>query len=364
LIDRVGARKVIVPSLLIFAACLISFYFLSARLWQFYAIYVVIGLVSGGTSTLPYFRVISDWFDRKRGLALALVMIGYGVGTFILPPLASWLIETVGWRRAYVVIGVMVVAVAVPVVALFLKEKPQMMGLCPDGESREPAVADKPAGHDFGLTTREALRTNTFWLIVIPIFLIATSIMGCSVHLIPLLTDRRLTPQTAALAASLTGAAVMLGRLVAGYLLDRYMASVVAVGFFCGAALGIFFLWSGATGMAAFVGAFLIGLGNGAEGEVLGYLVSRYFGMRSFGEIYGYALSSFTLGGVVGPLLMGIGFDATGSYRLVLGIFLLATLASAGLMTRLGPYRVWETAAVESAGSSIVRPLARQSECD
>ena len=102
---------------------------------------------------------------------------------------------------------------------------------------------------------------------------------------------------------------------------------------------------TGVAGGLTFAAAFLIGLGNGAEGEVLAYLVGRYFGLRAFGAIYASALSAFTLGGVVGPLLMGFSFDFTGSYRLVMGIFILATLTAAGLMLRLGPYRVWEPAA-------------------
>src|SRR5262249_57360111 len=118
----------------------------------------------------------------------------------------------------------------------------------------------------------------------------------------------------------------------------------VAVCFFCGAALGFVLLWSGVTGSLAFVAAFLVGLGMGAEGDIIAYLVSRYFGLRAFGEIYGYAFAAFTLGGVAGPLFIGVSFDATGSYGLALSVFVVATLSAAGLMTRLGPYRTWVAA--------------------
>ena len=102
--------------------------------------------------------------------------------------------------------------------------------------------------------------------------------------------------------------------------------------------------YSGVTGVLAFAAAFLVGLGLGAEGDIIAYLVSRYFGLRAFGEIYGYAFAAFTLGGVVGPLLIGVGFDSTGSYGLVLSAFVVAALIAAALMTRLGPYRPWVTA--------------------
>lgn len=351
LVDRWGARKVIVPSVLLFAFGLFSFALLSARLWHFYAIYLFLGIVGGGTAPIPYSNVISHWFDRRRGLALGLSMVGLGLGTFIMPFLAQTLIEAVGWRQAYMLIGVMVGAVAIPVVGLFLKETPHMLGLWPDGERGGHRGATSTGAHQDGLSFHEAWHTGTFWLMVGAFFLVSASVHGCLIHLVPLLTDRGVSAQNAALATSLLGGALLLGRVGTGYLLDRFFASLVAVCFFCGAALGIGLLWGGITGSVAFAAAFLIGLGLGAEGDIIAYLVSRYFGLRAFGEIYGYAFAAFTLGGVIGPVCMGIGFDAMDSYRFVLGVFVIATLIAAGLMTRLGPYRVWETAAPAQAAS-------------
>jgi len=345
MVDRLGARKVIIPSALIFGFSLLSFYFLSGSLVHFYAIYVLMGLVGGGSSLVPYARVISHWFDKKRGIALGLAAIGVGSSTFIMPSLSYALIATTGWRGAYSVLGLMVMIVTVPVVGRFLVDKPQMMGLLPDGET----VATTQSGHlradTDGMTAGEALRTSTFWLLFAAFFLIGISVVGCLIHLVPMLTDRGISHQTAAFATSVLGGAVIIGRVASGYLLDRLLASFVAVIFFFGAAFGILVLWNGAIGKWAFVAAFLIGMGMGAENDIVAYAVSRYYGLRAYGEIYGYSLISFALGGVVGPLLMGIGFDRTGSYRLVLGVFLLATLLGAALMTRLGPYRLSRTAA-------------------
>jgi MFS family permease len=144
---------------------------------------------------------------------------------------------------------------------------------------------------------------------------------------------------------------ILIGGIIAGYLLDRFFASYVTTSFFTGTALGILFLWSGVVGGLAFVAAFLIGLGMGAAGQMIPYLVSRYFGLRSFGEIYSYALISFSLGGVVGPLLMGVSFDSTGSYRLGLGVFLLTTFIAGGLMMRLGPYQIWQPEVVQATAA-------------
>jgi sugar phosphate permease len=354
LIDRIGARKIILPSVLIFGLCLISFQMLSGNLWHFYAIYLVMGLVGGGNSLVPYSGVISHWFDKRRGLALGLAAIGVGLSTFLIPSLAHTLISATGWRGAYTILGLMVTLVTIPVVGFFLVDKPQLMGLLPDGEIVPHQELKTPPGELEGLTSFAALRTRTFWLLFFAFLLIGISVVGCLIHLVPMLTDRGVSARTAAFATSVLGGAVILGRVVSGYLLDRLFASYVATVFFIGAGIGILILWSGAAGVWAFVGAFLIGMGMGAENDIIAYVVSRYFGLRAYSEIYGYVLISFAMGGIIGPLMMGIGFDRTGSYRVILGVFLVATLLGAVLMTRLGPYRVWNTSASGSDGSQVV----------
>jgi len=346
LVDRFGARKVIVPSVLILGMCFMSFYFLSNSLGQFYAVYIVMGLVGGGSATLPYSGVIAHWFDRKRGLALSLAAAGAGLGSLVVPPLVHAVITSMGWRSAYLLMGLTTILVTAPAVTFFLKETPQMMDLLPDGEAVEQASAHTPS-QDEGISCGEALHSGVFWMICIGFFFVASSVIGCLIHLVPMLTDRGMSSRSAALAVALLGGASLLGGVAAGYLLDRFFASYVSLSFFMGAGLGILFLWSGAVGGLAFAAASLIGLGMGAAGQIIPYLVSRYFGLRSFGEIYSYALISFSLGGVVGPVVMGMSFDYTGSYRLVLSTFLLATLIAAGLMMRLGPYGVWQTAVAE-----------------
>jgi len=348
LVDRFGARKIILPAALLFGLGLASFYFLTPNLWHFYAIYIFLGIVGSGTAAVPYYKVISHWFDKRRGLALGLTMGGAGIGFFVMPSLSYALIATVGWRMAYVLIGLTVIVVTVPVVGLFLKERPQMMGLLPDGAliRHGDLETQQPVGS--GIMGREAWRAPTFWVMCTALFLVSVSLNGCLIHLVPLLTDRGISAQSAALAASLLGGATLLGRVGTGFLLDRFFATNVAVCFFGVAALGILMLWAGFAGPLPFVAAALLGVGIGAEGDIMPYLVGRYFGLLAFGEIYAYVLAAYTLGAVVGPLLMGVGFDSTGSYYSVLAPFLAVTLAGALLMTRLGPYRTWK-ATVEPA---------------
>jgi sugar phosphate permease len=263
--------------------------------------------------------VISHWFDKRRGLALGLAAIGVGLSTFLMPSLAYGLTALAGWRGGYTILGLTVIVVTVPVIALFLVDKPQIMGLLPDGDVDADAhhLEPKKVIEVHGMTAGETLRTGTFWVLFVAFLLIGISVVGCLIHLVPLLTDRGVSAQTAAFATSVLGAAVIFGRVASGYLLDRIFASYVALIFFFGAAVGVL-------------------------------VVSRYFGLRAYAEIYGYVLISFALGGVVGPLLMGFSFDRTGSYNIALGVFLFATLLGAALMTRLGPYRVWKSS-VEAA---------------
>ena len=269
LLDRFGARRVIVPCLLMFGLGVLSFSFLLPKLWHFYTIYVFIGVAGSGTTPVPFSKVISHWFDRRRGIALALIATGSSLGAFVLPPFAQALIDAVGWRQAYFLLGLLVIAVTVPVVGLFLRDTPQTVGLSPDGDRAFKGAASTPAVQEQGLSNREAWHTGTFWLIVAAFFLMSVSFHGCLIHLVPMLTDRGVPAQEAALAISLLAVGSMTGRLGAGYLLDRFFGPHIAIALFSLATAGILLLWSGLGGGWAFLAATLLGLGMGAEGDIV-----------------------------------------------------------------------------------------------
>jgi len=352
LVDRYGARKVILPATAMFGAVLLGAKVLSASLTQSYFFYVLLGLLVNGVGPVPYGDVVSHWFERNRGLALGLMMLGIGSGAIIMPFLAQRLIARFGWRAAYVILGCAVLLISLPVVAVFLKEHPGKLWLLPDGVMRS-ALRTHDAGTS-GLASREAFRTPTFWLMLSAFFLVGASVHGCLVHMTAMLTDRGLTMETAALGSSLMGAAVLLGRVGSGYLLDRFFAPYLAAGFFGGVTVGIGLLWAGATPGLAFAGAFLIGLGMGAEVDEIAYLIGRYFGLRAFGEIYGWAFGAFVLAGALGPLAMGAGFDLSGSYRGPLEAFFATSLVATALITRLGDYRYYAGQQGESELLTVV----------
>jgi MFS family permease len=338
LIGRYGARMVILPATAMAGTILILNKVLSSSIWHFYFFYAVLGLLIHGMSPLPYGHVVAHWFDRHRGLALGLMMVGIGSGAMIMPSLGHALIARYGWHTAYAILGSMVLLISLPVVAVVLKKKPQDLGLWPDG-ARPALGAALPDTSFLGLSRSDAWHGRTFWILVCAVSLVSVSVQGCLVHMTAMFIDRGVPVQTAALAASVMGAAVLIGRVGTGCLLDRFFGPHVAALFFGGTALGLGLLLIGSALSVAFLGAFLVGLGLGAEVDMIAYLVSRYFGLRSFAEIYSLVFGAFGLAGAFGPLLMGAGFDRTGSYHVPLAAFLAATLVAAVLMTRLGPYR-------------------------
>jgi MFS family permease len=335
LTDRFGARRVILAGTAVFGSILLGNRFFSGSIARFYCFYVLLGLSVGGIGPIPYGSLISRWFDKFRGFALGLTMLGIGLGAVIMPTLAQTLIERFGWKTAYSILGASVLLICWPIVGYFLDEKPENFGLLPDGAS---AKKDGIEDGRQGLTAREAWHSVEFWLMLCAFILVSASVQGCVVHLIPMLSDRNPGARAAAAGSSLIGAAVMIGRLGTGYLLDRTLAGRLASIVFAASASGIGLLLLG-NRPAAFVGVFLVGLGLGAEIDLIPYLTSRYFGLLDFGKVYSFLFAAFALAGALGPLLMGAAFDRTGSYRVALMAFFVAALIAAVLMTRLGPYR-------------------------
>ena len=332
LTDRFGSRRPILVCMTLFGALYASLSLLTPRLWHLYAVFLLLGLVGPGTSAVPHASLISRWFTERRGLALGLAMSGTALGGVIWPSATQSLMDRFGWRNAYAISGGAVLLVAIPLMLLLLKEPSALV------RSSRQVVTNE---HAAGLTRREALGGSLLWLMMFSFFIISMSIHACMIHLVPMLKDRGMTPVAAAFAASLFGAAGMIGRLGMGYLLDLLPAERVPTIAFSMIAAGIFLLFGGAAGPGAYIAAMLIGFGYGAESATIPYLVGRYFGMRSFGEIYSYLFISVPLGGALGAELMGTGFDHKGSYQLVLFFCGAATVVAALMMLRLGSYPIF-----------------------
>ncbi len=337
LVDRFGARKVILPATVLVGLTLLASNFCFRRIWQLYLLYIIFGLAGSGAGPVPYSDLVSCWFNRRRGLALGLTMFGLGAGAFVMPALAQKLIGIAGWRFAFSIFGAAILVFTVPVVATFLKEKPGPMLAATDGLFNDELSCRGTDDHR-GLTLNQARRTGTFWVLLSAYLLLAASMQACFTHIVPVLADRGTPARAAALAASVCGAGLLVGRTGSGYLLDRFFAPRAAALIFGVAGAGIAVLWSANSQGLGLTAAFMIGMGLGSEGDVMAYLTSRYFGLRSFGQIYGYLFAGFVLAGGFGAYLMGAAFDAHGSYTFALGLCCIIAFTGGALILTLGPY--------------------------
>jgi MFS family permease len=339
LIDRFGPRRVIMSGSVVFGAGFCTFWFLSASLWQFYAFYLLTAFGGACLTSLPFGTTISRWFVHRRGIALGIMGVGVFLGGMYAPPLVTYVITVAGWRWAYVILGLVIWVVALPVIGFFFVDRPQQIGLRPFGEGEEhseqtPAVTHTAHGRDFTLT--EARGTPAFWYMSVSFGLLSAVLHGCITHFAPLLTDKGLSPQQAAAALMLLSGMGVLGRLIAGYLVDRFPAHLVAAGLFLGIVVGLCAAFHANDLRFALLFAVMAGLGFGAETDIMPYLISHHFGVSSLGKIFGWIYGAFAFGGMIGPFLMGKIFDVTGSYHLALTILIPLTVVGAGLMLPLG----------------------------
>jgi predicted MFS family arabinose efflux permease len=188
------------------------------------------------------------------------------------------------------------------------------------------------------LTLKQALGTYRFWFASIAMMFAAAAINGTIAHIVPILSDRGIAAGTATTAVAAAGLSLIIGRMLSGLALDRFAGPYVAGFFFMIPLIGMAMLGLGAVGPVAVIAAVLLGLGIGAEGDIMAYLTGRYFGMAHYGLIYGCILAFFTLGSGLGPWLMAHAFDAYRSYSVGLIGLGIALSAAIVLVTTLGPY--------------------------
>ncbi|MGA2602075.1 MAG: MFS transporter [Bryobacteraceae bacterium] len=323
LLDHYPARRIILPCLAIFGIAFASLSLLTNHLWHLYAVFLVLGIVGNGTAYLAYSRVLTTWFEERRGLAFAVLMAGGAIGAIVLPPLAGAWIAAFGWRAAFALLGLMILVVGLPS-GMRVRQRPNL--------SRSTHLVT-------GLSVGEAMQSRMFWIVVAVLFIASLSQNGSIAHLSALLTDRGISPTRAAWAASAMGGAILAGRLITGWLLDRCFAPRVAFCLLALSALGVFLLSGAHTMLMGTAGSALIGFGMGGEADVTPYLLAKYFGLQSFSRLYALTWTAYSIAGAIGPVIMGKAFDATRSYQALLTDLSLLTLFAASLMLFLPRYR-------------------------
>jgi MFS family permease len=332
--DRVSAVIITTVSLAALAVALFLFSRLGSDLRLYYVGFASMALTACGAATLVYARVVSANFVRGRGLALGLAMIGNGLTGILLPILLVPFAASAGWRSGFIVLAVLV-AVFTPVVGFLMSRSRPQRVLSADAEDTQAR-----AGKAFG----EALREPTFWIMVVVFAIIPLAASGMFLHFLAFLSDAGVDPKQAGWIASLSGVALIVGRVSTGWLIDRAFAPHVAavmmlISAACIACLAIF----GAP--AAVLGAVAIGLSIGAELDLIGYMTARYFGMRAFGRVYGLLYAAVLVGSASSPVAYGAVFDATHSYTA--GLYVAAALlaVSAGLFMTLRQFPPLEAGA-------------------
>ena len=235
LVDRFGIRAVALPAIVLFSLATASVAWIPASPAAFIALYALMGLGAAGQTPLIYAKAITARFDHERGLALGVAMAGVGLGAALVPQFAQGLIRVAGWRAAYTGLGLLTLVLAFPSVALFVGRPAAGREVL----SRKASIPAFP-----GLTGAEALRTARFWRLAVSFFIVSGTTGGVVSHLVPLLTDRGVSPQSATGMVGIAGLALIGGRLLAGFLLDRLHAPYVAATFFLTPLIGIIVLLS------------------------------------------------------------------------------------------------------------------------
>jgi MFS family permease len=320
LIDKYGSKKVMMPSIFFFGLLLGGIPLFVGDLTDLYLFYGVIGVLSGGAAAVPYLRLAGAWFIKRRGLAFGLIMSGGGLGYAYSPPLVQYMIDNYGWRSGYYALAAIVIFLVLPLIQLFIHDHPRDLKLLADGDTvdvDEPVVA---ADEEEKIKLSELLRMPLFYQLFATFMLLTFCLYGLMSNLVPMLLDRGMDTTGAALAASTVGITIIVSRIVIGFLLDKFFAPRVGMVCFLLSAMGTAFLAFGAVGPTAFIAAIFFGFSVGAELDLLAYLITRYFGISSFGMVYGILFAAF-LGGVsLGPVVFGRLFDSYGSYVNILSI--------------------------------------------
>jgi predicted MFS family arabinose efflux permease len=334
-LDAFGVRPPLLASITLFALATAAMALLTPSFLVLLLLYGLAGLIGVGQNPTAYSKVLATYFDRDRGLAMGLALAGVGLGTALMPTLSNLLIGAFGWRIGYVGLGLVVVIFALLPVSLLL----------PEPMAKQADSADLP-----GMAFAQATRTWPYWALALTFFFAATTINGTLVHVVPLLTDRGIPVGAAVSTLAAAGLALIVGRVISGYVMDRVFAPYVLLVFLSGPIVGLAILGWNLDIVSPLVGTVLLGLGVGAEMDLMSFLITRYFGIRAFGALHGLMFSIFVLGNAAGAGALGWSFQLLKSYGPAFAMFEALLLTACVLLLSLGPYRYPVGAAKDRQG--------------
>ena len=328
--DRFGVRPVALLSLFVFGIVFGAFYFMPASTPGYIAFWAVLGAIGIGSTPVTWSRAISLWFSKNRGLALGIMLLGTSLAAMVVPQIAQKAISAGGWRMAFPVVALLPICIALPL-AFFWFHEPRL--------EERPAELTDAKGQVAGQSLGEAVRGYRFWVMFVSILLTAFAYGGAHIHIAQIVSLHGFAAEVAASVMGVVAIGILTGRLLVGYLFDRFWAPGVA---FPALLLPTIACWllmgTDATMAAVMTGGFLLGFAAGTESDVIAYLASKYFGMAHYGRIYGVLYMPFGIGSAISPIVYGLVRDRTGSYDPILFAAMLCFAAGGALLLLLGRY--------------------------
>lgn len=338
LMDRFGPRRVLAGVAVLFGLACMGVSQVSGLFTLFLA-FLFLRMLGQGSMSLLASGTVALWFNRRLGTVSGIMSLGMAVGMGGIPTMNLWLIDSLGWRWSYVVLGVGVWALVLPLVALIYRNRPEDVGQLPDGRQLEETSAQgeteaKPLVREPVFTLQQALHTRAYWIVAASVAFWSMSVTGIHFHSVQIFVDRGLTAAHAAAMFGVYAAAFAVLRFVGGVLADRVpLNGLLAVGH-VGMAAGFALLNELSTPMSGHVFAGVLGGADGILIAVSTTLWVRYYGRRHLGKIIGSLATVGVASSSAGPLLMGTAHDLFGRYDESVWLFtaICIPLAIAGLL--------------------------------
>ena len=321
IVDRYGLVTPVMISLLGLSLAYVLLGMFVQSIATFVVLAMLQAILGSASSPLAYTRAINAVFNKQRGLALGVALSGAGVAATFGPTLISNAIDAFGWRGAYYAMALFTLVVGAVIVLVLSRL---------NGAKTAANIDMEAANRDFLV----AKASRTYWTIMAAIFCLSLGLGGLMIHFVPILLDVGFATNAAVKIAGVIGIAVVLGRLLVGFAVDRIFAPRVAIAILLACVSGVLalaFLGS----VVAVPAAFVIGFSVGAEVDLIGYLVARYFGMHAYGQIYGRQYSTFLIATGLSPVILGAVRDATGTYTASLFTAAAFMVISAALFAKL-----------------------------
>ena len=348
---RKGKNKqvMLICSLLVVLAAL--GYSFSSQLWHFYACAAITGAAIQGCSNMAVATLINNWFYEKKGTATGIALAGTGLFGSVMVPIVTWVIGAYGWQWGYRLLSAVGVAVLFPVITLFMRARPEEMGLTPYGARPQAEAEEKGQEEEIGFTRGQVLKMPSFYLVMAGMFLTLLAGICMQGHLMSHLTDIGYSSAFASRVVSAAMIALMVGKIAMGWVFDRFGVMVGCISAAVSAGVGlaalIFSYIPGVPYLAAAGLGYTLALGSVASSLI----TNRYFGARDFARVYVIANLGGGFGGIVGQPFGGFVYDLTGSYNgaWMVGIGLVAVSSVLFMLGDRSNKRAWDRLIAQQA---------------